>query len=59
MRRHVWGPYRRAHQRPASPIPFTIYLSGLFRYVEEKADIRGLSFVDVAWLAEGKTMEEI
>jgi len=41
----------------ASPILFTIYLSGLFSCVEEKADVKGLSFV--AWLAEGKTEEEI
>jgi len=32
----------------------------LFSYVEEKAEVKGLSFVDdVAWLAEGKPEEEI
>jgi len=42
---------------PVSPILFTIYLSGLFGYMEDKVpDIKPLSFVDdVAWLAEGKS----
>jgi len=38
----------------------TIYLSRLLSYVEEKSDVKGLTFVDdVVWLAEGKTEEEI
>ena len=41
---------------PASPILFTIYLSGLFAHVErEVPGIKALSFVDdVAWLAEDR-----
>jgi len=41
---------------PVSPILFTIYLSCLFGYVEDKVPgIKALSFVDdVAWQAEGK-----
>jgi len=45
---------------PVSPILFTIYLPRLSSYVEAEASVTGLSFVDdVAWLAEGKTEEEI
>ena len=46
---------------PVSPILFTVYLSGLFGYVEERVPgIRSLSFVDdVAWTSEGATEDAI
>jgi len=45
---------------PASPILFTIYLSRLFEYVERRAGVKALSFVDdVEWLAEGKMEDSI
>ena len=46
---------------PVSPILFTVYLSGLFGYVEEQVPgIKALSFVDdVAWTTEGDSEDEI
>src|SRR5258706_4588739 len=46
---------------PVSPILFTVYLSGLFGFVEERVPgIKALSFVDdVAWSAEGAEKDEI
>ena len=42
---------------PVSPILFTVYLSGLFGYMEDRVPgIKALSFVDdVAWTTEGTT----
>jgi len=46
---------------PVSPILFTVYLSGLFGYVEERVPgVKALSFVgDVAWTTEGETEDGI
>ena len=46
---------------PVSPILFTVYLSGLFGYVEERVTgVKALSFVDdVAWTTEGDTVDDI
>ena len=46
---------------PVSPILFTVYLSGLFGYVEERVpSVKALSFVDdVAWATEGDTEDDI
>jgi len=42
---------------PVSPILFTVYLSGLFGYVEERVPV--LSFVDdVVWTTEGETEDD-
>ena len=44
-----------------SPILFTVYLSGLFGYVEQRVPgVKALSFVDdVAWTTEGATEDGI
>jgi len=46
---------------PVSPILSTVYLSGLFGYVEERVPgVKALSFVDdVAWTTEGDTEDDI
>jgi len=46
---------------PVSPIPFTVYLSVLFGYVEERVPgVKALSFVDdVAWTTQGTTEDNI
>ena len=46
--------YPRPSESPSSPILFTIYLSGLFGYVETGVPgVKVLSFVDdVVWLVE-------
>jgi len=46
---------------PVSPILFTVYLSGLFKHVEEQVQgIKALSFVDdVAWTTEGDSDDDI
>jgi hypothetical protein len=46
---------------PVSPILFAIYISGIFKEIEEEVmDATGLSFVDdISWLATGKDVMEI
>jgi len=46
---------------PVSPILFTVYISGLFGYVEERVPgVKAPSFVgDVAWTTEGQTEDGI
>jgi len=46
---------------PVSPIQFTVYLSGLFRFVEEMVpSVKALSFIDdVVWMVEGDGEDEL
>jgi len=45
---------------PVSPVLFAVYISEMFGYVEERADVKALSFVDdVAWWAEGRNETEV
>jgi len=43
-----------------SPVLYAVYISEMVGYVEERADVKALSFVDdVAWWAEGRNETEV
>jgi len=45
---------------PVSPILFAIHTAGLIRWVEERVQGEGLSFLDdVGWVATGKDMNQV
>jgi len=45
---------------PVSPILFAIHTAGLVKWVEERVQAKGLSFVDdLGWVATGKDVNQV